>query len=263
MKTVAGVFRYDDMAREAASALLRAGFPPEQVNLLTPDSAQKEIHAIRTSDTEQPGVGSAIGGVLGGALGMAGGFELGMGIAALIPGIGPVLAFGLAGAAFLGIGGAAGGALLGKAAEDKTTEGIPADEVFFYEDALRQGRSVVLLLANDDSEEERALKVLGDAGAESLDAARKDWWLGLRDREELHYRSLGRNFELDQDIYRAGFESALRRECRGKTIDQETDILKWWYPDVWNTEPFQRGYARGKEYWQLKAAGVVVMRRSG
>ena len=82
------------------------------------------------SDTEPPGVGGALGGVLGGALGLAGGFELGVGAMALIPGVGPVLAFGLAGAALVGAGGAIGGAALGKAADEKSTEGVPADEIF-------------------------------------------------------------------------------------------------------------------------------------
>jgi hypothetical protein len=263
MKTVAGVFQYEEMAREAASALLRAGFPQDQVNLLCPGSPKEQIHSVPTSDTEQPGVGGAMGGVLGGALGMAGGFELGVGVTALIPGVGPLLAFGLVGAALLGAGGAVGGAFLGKAADDKSTEGVPSDEIFFYEDAVRQGRSVVLLLAADDSEEQRALKVLAEAGAESLDAARKDWWVGLRDTEEEHYRALGHNFELDQDAYRAGFESALRRECRGRTIDEESDILKWSYPDVWDSEAFRRGYERGKVYWERHAGGGAVMKQSG
>ena len=88
--------------------------------------------------------------------------------------------------------------------------------------------------------------------------SRKDWWLGLRDSEEEHYRALGHNFELDQDVFRCGFESALRRECRGMTIDEETDILKWWYPDVWDSEPFRRGYGRGKEYWERQAAAAAL-----
>lgn len=185
-------------------------------------------------------------------------FELGVGVTVLIPGVGPVLALGIAGAALLGVGGVLGGAAIGKAAEDKSTEGIPSDEVFFYEDALRQGRSLVLLLADNDEEEQRALEVLGRAGAESLDAARKDWWIGLRDGEAEHYRALGHNFELDQDVYHLGFESALRRECRGKTIDEEIDVLKWWYPDTWDTEGFRRGYARGKVFWEAQAAGEMV-----
>jgi len=263
MKTVTGVFRFYQTARDAAVALRRAGFSENQVNLLSPASSEEEIHAIPTSDTEQPGVGGAIGGMLGGALGVAGGLELGMAATALIPGVGPVLAFGLLGAALLGAGGAVGGSALGEAADDKATDGVPSDEIFFYEDALRQGRSVVLVLSGDHSEEQRAHKVLADAGAESLDAARKDWWLGVRGAEQEHYRALGHNFELDEDVYRAGFESALRRECRGKSIDEETDCLKWWYPDSWNSEPFQRGYARGRKYWQQQATGEALSAHAG
>src|SRR5579871_1858644 len=138
MKTVAGVFRSFQSARGAAEDLLRAGFSRDQVNLLSPHSAEAEVHTIPVSDTEQPGVGAAIGGVVGGAIGVAGGLEFGMAAAtALIPGVGPVLAFGLVGAALLGAGGALGGAVLGEAADQKSNLGVPTDEIFFYEDALR------------------------------------------------------------------------------------------------------------------------------
>jgi hypothetical protein len=257
MKVVAGVFRFYQAARDVAGALMRAGFSQDHVNLLYPGSSKEEIHAVPTSDSEQPGVGGAIGGVVGGALGVAGGFELGVAATALIPGVGPIIALGIAGAALLGAGGAVGGAILGEAADDKSTEGVPSDEIFFYEDALRHGRSVVFVFAENDWEEQHARKLLEDAGAESLDAARRDWWLGLRDAEEEHYRALGHNFELDQDLYRAGFESALRRECRGKSTDEETDCLKWWYPDTWDSEPFRLGYKRGQEYWERQVVTGV------
>ena len=258
MKTVAGVFRYTGSARDAAIALLRAGFAQDQVNLLLPDSSEEAIHSIATSQTEEPGVGGAIGGVVGAALGLSAGFELGVAATALIPGVGPILAVGIAAAALLGVGGGVTGALLGEAADEKTTEGVPADEIFFYEDALRQKKSVVLVLAKDGAEEERAHKLLEEAGAQSIDAARKDWWLGLRDAQAEHYRSLGRNFEQDQDVYRAGFESALRRECRGKSPEELSDCQKWWHPDVWDTEAFKRGFERGRVYWEEEIAGRAL-----
>lgn len=253
MKTVAGVFGSQDAAREAAEGLRRAGFSQDQVYAFFPGD-KESMRSVPTSYAEQPGLGGAIGGVIGGAVGVIGGLELGLATTALIPGVGPVIAIGLAGAALLGVGGAAGGAALGKAAEDKSTDGVPADELYFYEDALRQSRSVVLLLAADSSEEERARKILGDAGAESLDAARQAWWLGLRGVEKEQYQALGRNFEDDELIYRSGFEAALRRECRGKTFTESIDRLKWSYPDVWESEPFRRGYERGLEYWTGRAA---------
>lgn len=258
MKSVAGVFRRARAARDAAIRLRQEGFSPDQVNLLYPDSPAESIQNIPQSQTEEPGVGGAIGGVLGAALGLSTGFELGVAVTALIPGVGPVFLVGVAAAALFGAGGAVGGVLLGETADERVTEGVPSDEIFFYEDALRQGKSVVLVLAKDHSEEQRADTVLADAGAQSLDAARHDWWLGLRDVQADHYRSLGKSFEGDQDVYRAGFESALRRECRGESYEQRADCLKWWYPKVWDTEPFRLGFERGREYWQQEVTPHTV-----
>jgi hypothetical protein len=163
-----------------------------------------------------------------------------------------VLAVGIAAAAVLGAGGLIAGAELGSAGDENTTEGVPADEIFFYEDAVRQGRSVVILLANDRGEARRARDLLAHTGAETIDAAREAWWIGLRDAEAEHYRALNRNFEQDQDLYRTGFEAALRRECRGRTVDQAADCLKWWHPKTWDSEAFRRGFERGREYLEAR-----------
>ncbi|HTX35907.1 MAG TPA: hypothetical protein VME43_12840 [Bryobacteraceae bacterium] len=248
MKTVSGIFQAKENAKVALDRLRAAGFSPDAINLLFPESRESEIHSVPTSETEQPGMGGAIGGVLGGALGVAGGFELGIGATALIPGVGPVLAFGMAGAALLGAGGAIAGAAAGAAAEERTTEGIPEDEIFFYESALRQGRSVMLVFAANEVDEARARRIMGEAGAESIDAARERWWLGLHDAEKEHYRFSGDDFEKDQAAYRSGFESAQRRQCRGKSIDEEADCLKWWFPETWDSDAFRKGYERGREY---------------
>lgn len=248
MDTVAGVFRSIEEARRGAAQLRRSGLPVEHINLLLPGSPEQEIHSIPTSETEQPGVGAALGGVVGAALGMAGGFELGVGATMLIPGVGPVLAVGLAAAAALGVGGALGGAALGDAADHHSTEGVPADEVFFYEDALRQGRSVVLVLAAENEEAQRARDILAAAGAESLDAARESWWVGLRDAEQEHYQALGENFAKDHDAYRAGFEAGLRRECRGKAVKDARECMRGLYPDVWESKAFVSGFERGAAY---------------
>jgi len=261
METVTGVFRDSATARRTVEELYRAGFEQRKVNLLQPGAAEEQIHSVPTSPTEQPGMGAAIGGVLGGAIGVAGGLELGLGVTALIPGVGPVLAIGVAAAAVLGAGGVVAGAALGNSAEEKSTEGIPSDEVFFYEDALRNGKSVVFVMAAIGPEARRARRLLAGAGAESLDAARESWWLGLRDAEHEHYRAMGHDFESDQEIYRAGFESALRRECRGKSLEEASDCLKWWYPDQWDSEPFRRGYERGLKYGAT--CSVITQRSAG
>ncbi len=252
MEAVTGGFRSADAARRGYAELRKAGFSPDDLNLLYPGTPEEQVHSVPVSDTEQPGLGAALGGVVGAALGAAGGFELGaLGAAAtsaLVPGVGSVVAIGILGAALLGVGGAVGGAALGASAEEKSTEGLPADEIFFYEDALRQGRSVVIVMANGKGEAERARQLLEQAGAESLDAAREAWWIGLRDAEREHYHAFGHNFEKDQDAYRAGFEAALRRGARGKSYDEAAPQFEREYPACWNSEAFRRGFERGQAY---------------
>jgi len=255
MEPVAGVFRSAEQARQAALELKRAGFSPDDLNLLLPGASEEVIHSVPVSETEQPGLGVAIGGVVGAALGMAGGFELGAAAATLmIPGVGPVLAVGIAGAALLGVGGAVGGAALGSAAESQSTEGLPADEIFFYEDALRQGRSVVIVMANGKGEAARAAELMAESGAETLDAAKEAWWIGLRDAEREHYHAFGHNFEQDAVEYRAGFEAGLRRDLRGKSFDEAKVYLKGEYPKQCEAPAFRHGFERGQEYQKNVAA---------
>jgi hypothetical protein len=255
MEPVTGVFRSVEHARHAAMELKRAGFSPDDLNLLLPGASEEVIHSVPVSETEQEGLGGTIGGVVGAALGMAGGFELGAAAASImIPGVGPVLAIGIAGAALLGVGGAVGGAALGSAAESKSTEGVAADEIFFYEDALRQGRSVVIVMANGKGEAARAAELMAESGAETLDAAREAWWIGLRDAEKEHYHAFGHNFEEDAVEYRSGFEAALRRGARGKSFDEAHGYLRSEFPDMWQTSAFRHGFGRGKEYEKNRAA---------
>jgi hypothetical protein len=68
--------------------------------------------------------------------------------------------------------------------EDSMTEGLPEDELFVYEDALRKGRSVVIALA-DESKAPLLRELLKAEGAEAVDAAREQWWIGLRDASKI------------------------------------------------------------------------------
>jgi hypothetical protein len=159
---------------------------------------------------------------------------------------------GIAAGALLGAGGAVSGAIAGASRDHRNTEGFPADEVFFYEDALRQGRSVLVAFAVDQQEAERARYVMSRGRAESLDAAREAWWIGLRDAERGHYQALGRNFEKDQATYRTGFEAALQPDLRWRSSVQAMDYVAERFPHLWNTEPFRRGFERGQVYWSKR-----------
>src|SRR2546426_4503628 len=185
-----GVFRSKANAERAIDRVLMKGVSREKISLLTPQS-QDNVGDVPVSDTEQPGMGAAVGSVVGGALGTAGGYGAGAAIASLlVPGVGPILAGGLLGASLLGLGGAATGAAAGEMIEDQVS-GLPHDELFVYEDALRQGRTVVIVEPEDESSAEAVRKALADAAAESIDAAREQWWIGLRSAEQESYVAEG------------------------------------------------------------------------
>jgi len=250
MESIVGIFNsFADATR--ASAMLRSlGIPEKHMAVLSPQMSESEIEAgIPTTDTEQPGVGAALGGTIGAALGVAGGLEAGAVAASLllVPGVGPVLALGILGAAILGAGGGAAGALAGQALETGMADGLPRDELFVYEDALRRGRSVVIAFS-DDELADKARGELSRAGAESIDAARDEWWIGLRDAEHEHYTERGGSFDTDEAKYRLGFEAAMRPDCRGKSCEIMQAKLNERYGEEANGRPFREGYDRGQHY---------------
>ena len=252
MTTVTGIFNTRIDAERAIENLRSANVSEERINLLTPGESTEEIEqAVPTTETEQPGMGAALGGTIGGALGVAGGMHLGATIAShFIPGVGPVLAAGLLGAALIGAGGAGVGIAAGNALEEGLAKGLPHDELYLYEDALRRGRSVVIVFADDDAKADTARGIIAGAGAEGIDAARENWWVGLRDDEELEYARGGGDFKTDEPVYRRGFEAALHPSARGKSYDEASESLKERYGDLYGGDAFRRGYERGQAYHQ-------------
>jgi hypothetical protein len=250
METVAGIFSSRRDAERAVESLRAAGIKDDHVSLLAPGASAAEVEAaVPTTETEQPGMGSALGGTVGGALGVAGGLHLGAAAASLfVPGVGPILAAGLVGAALFGAGGAAAGAAAGNAAEDSLAGGLPHDELFVYEDALRQGHTVVIATADDAERAASARGVLEAAGAESVDAARERWWVGLRDAEEAVYTEEGGDFSVDEPTYRQGFEASLHPHSRGKSYADDAERLRSCYGGACESEAFRRGYERGRGY---------------
>jgi len=250
MNTVAGIFKTRSDAERAIENLRGIGLPDENLNLLAPGMSDNQVEAsVPTSDTEQPGMGNALGGLVGGAMGAAGGMTLGAAAASLlVPGVGPIMAAGIIGAALFGAGGAVTGMAAGGALEGNIADGLPHDELFVYEDALRQGRTVVIAGLEDDGQLHSAQSALNDAGAESVDAARESWWVGLRDAEDEDYTGQGRDFKTDELIYRRGFEAALHPKLRGSSYDQSAESLREKYSDATSHDAFRRGYERGQSY---------------
>lgn len=261
MRTVVGIFPSRPEAERGADSLRKSGLSSDHVNLLSPGSSEREIHSVPTTDTEQPGMGKAVGGVVGGVVGATGGMGLGAAAASLlVPGVGPVAAVGLAAAALLGAGGAVGGAAAGGALEEALSKGLPKDEIYLYEDALRQGHSVVIALAENNEQAEAARVLLAQAGAESLDEAREKWWVGLRPAEEAEYEDPRADFASVEAAYRRGFEAALSVETRGKKYDDVADRLRKEHGELAAEKPFQRGYARGFAYLESSEKAFALPR---
>jgi hypothetical protein len=257
LKAVTGIFNSQATAERAVKALSVSGIPADKITVLAPGdmrTERKELESVPIQSSEESGVGTALGTVIG----ASGGLWAGGVIAAFIPGVGLVSALGLLGAALLGAAGAGVGAAAGEALENRTTEGLPEDEIFLYEDVLRKGSTVVLVMAENDENADSVRDVLKAEGATAIDAARHHWWSSLRGTEQEHYANSGGSFDQgdEEKFYRMGFEAALHARTRCMEFDQVSAAMdsaledaQRKYPGVDLEKAFTRGYQRGREHY--------------
>lgn len=249
MEPIVGIFGSRASAESAARALRERGVPADRVSLLLPgEVAPAALEEMAPAeDAEAPGVGQAVGGVVGAAAGASAGFGAGaLAASLLVPGVGAVTAVGLAAAALFGAAGAIGGVKAGEALEETRT-GIPRDELYLYEDALAHGRGIVFVEPRTEAEERAARAILLSSGAESLEAAREAWWVGIRDTEKAHYDAKHGDFESAEQLYRAGLLGALQPRCRGKAFEEAVPLLRRRFGDAVEHAAFRQGFARGVE----------------
>ena len=250
METIAAVFPDRLDAERAIHGLRTLGVPEGQISCVSPGVPSPDLtRVIPTAEAEQPGVGRALGAVVGGAAGATAGVQLAtaaVGASLVLPFIGPVIATGAIAGALLGLG---AGAAIGKAVEDAGTVGLPKDELFVYEDALRRGRTIVTTSV-EEGVAEAARATLKAMGAETLDAARQDWWIGLREAEAARYTARGGDFARDEATYRRGFEAALEADTRGTTYETSRELLARRFPDVYGEQAFRLGWEGGQAYHQ-------------
>ena len=244
MQAVTGVFRSQDQAEDAVKQLRSLGIPDNRIGIVRPGSQPERLESgVPVSDTEEPGMGRAMGAAVGGAMGAAGGATAGLAVASLmVPGIGPLLAFGMIGAALLGTVGAAAGSTVGDTVEEELGEGIPHEDVYLYEDALRHGHTVLIAYAEEGEQADNAVEAMRNGGAEDLDQLREDWWQELRDHERTHYTG---NFDEDEESYRRGYTAALHPRRRERAYSDVEDELRTQYANTTLDMPFQSGYERG------------------
>jgi len=257
MEVITRVFDTQDNATQAIQRVRQLGISERRVALLTPNDAPERIEkAVPVSDTEDPGMGKAMGAAVGAGMGAAGGATLGLAAASLIvPGVGPVLAFGLIGAALLGGTGAAVGATVGNSIEEELGEGFTHEDVYLYEDALRQGKSIVVVYADEGRQADQVRDLMDEGGSLNLDSMREEWWQRLRDRERDTYQSTGRDFQEDELSYRQGFQAAQHPVRRGKSYPEAEANLREAYGDHELNTAFRDGYERGAKHQSELARG--------
>jgi hypothetical protein len=173
MQTVAVIFTSRAEAERTAGRLEAIGIPRDHITILTPGTPADRVP---TDEGEAPGTGAAIGAVVGGATGAAVGLPLGAAVTFLVPGIGPVIALGLLGAALFG----AGGAKIGSALEESLVTGVPRDDRLVYAEALRRGRSVLLAFVDDADRAAEAERIVDDSGGESVEEASRSYGREIR-----------------------------------------------------------------------------------
>lgn len=174
-------------------------------------------------------------------------------VTASVPGVGPVIARGMLGGDLLGFFGAS----TRQVADRPTSGGLREDEFFVYEDALRQGRSVLIAISANEATAASVGEILEDEGAEAVDAVRETWWLGLRGAEQEHYSKGDTKFDRDEKFYRLGYEAALHAKYRCKEYDQILSEMQFDLEEVQRRhpsddveKPFLKGFERGRAYYQ-------------
>jgi hypothetical protein len=235
MKSVAGIFPSHDAAERAVRRLASLGIPQDRLTLLTPGTDVRRLASVPVDEGEAPGTGAAIGAVTGVATGAGVGLPIGAAVSVVVPGIGPIIAFGLLGAALFG----AGGAAIGNALENTLTQGVPRDDLFVIEDALRGGQSVVIAFVDDEATALRAHSALADQGGLDFDIARDRWWSALPEAER------GRFEPVEEHVYRCGFEAAQWCDDRENVRPLHGDLV--------DQPAFQRGFDRGYDYRHTRA----------
>ena len=239
MRAVTGTFGSLADGQRAAERIGRI-IGAEHVKLLTPESTRAAVKSVPTTE-DMPPVGAPMGATVGSALGIA--------AAVMIPGLGQVTALGVAAAALFGAAGGILGWKTGAAADRALSGGLPVDEVYFYEDAIRQGRTVIVALVEDESKEPLVRETLAFCGAASIDKARERWWMGLRDAEAEHYGD--HNFEEHEALYRYGFTLGATGGSRPRHLEA---LELWPHLDEHERSVVRHGYERGMQSQHAAAA---------
>jgi hypothetical protein len=164
-KTITAFFRTPAEADAAQKDLIANGFRREEVSFVTGDTRGHETPSVGPVLDAGGEVEAGRDAWVGGAVGLVAGA-----IAAVLPGIGPLIAIGpIAGA----IGGAAIGTATGGIIGLLKEYGVPEEEAQFYAEGVRRGGALLTVHDISEDREDAASKILkkdGAVGVEELAA---------------------------------------------------------------------------------------------
>jgi hypothetical protein len=188
-KSVFAIANTRAQAESIVTSLKDAGFSNNDISVLFPDEGTTRdfAHEKNTKAPEGAVTGATTGGVIGGALGWIAGIG-----ALAIPGVGPFVAAGPIVAALSGVGigaavGGIAGALIGM--------GIPELEAKRYEGKIRKGNLLLSVHVDNSEAEDRAKRLLKEAGAEDITTASEaSMPRDSQDREHEHAATAGRHY---------------------------------------------------------------------
>jgi len=161
METAIGVFSSRDHAERAVKELRERGVPEESIVFLTRSESEAKTIAKE--------LGAFVGGFVGGAAGLTTGV---VAATLLLPGIGTVFALGIGAAALLtGAGAGAGaGSAVGSAATHEGDAPAPtraeksAEDAAFFQEVLKEGRSLIVVRTESKELASSACAVLDRLG---------------------------------------------------------------------------------------------------
>jgi len=155
-KTIAGFFSAPADGQRARAALLKAGFPRNQVSFLAGDTRRHEtpdIGPVLKESESESGEDAFKGAAIGLAVGI---------VTLFLPGIGPVLA---AGPLAAYIGGVAGGAAIGELVGVLKDHGVSEEEARFYAEGVARGGALVTVHDVTPERQKIAREILDKSGA--------------------------------------------------------------------------------------------------
>ncbi len=172
--TVVGLFDDFETARKVVHDLVKRGFEPDHISIVSRDNDQEfsaeaemddyheAVDRVKNERMGAVGVGSVVGGSLGLLAGLA---------ALTIPAIGPVVA---AGPIIAGLYGVSAGAAAGGFVGWLSKSGVKPEKAEAYAEGVRRGGALVVV-HTDSVKAEKAWKVMEIFGAVDVEDRAEDW----------------------------------------------------------------------------------------